>query len=87
MQLWTLKESYVKMTGEGIRIPLHTISFDVEAFQPMDKYLLGAREDTSKSCSSLYLPQDLYLACSLEYAGKMENTSIIYREVGWGLGC
>lgn len=29
LRLWTLKESYVKMTGEGICIPLAKISFDV----------------------------------------------------------
>lgn len=28
-QLWTLKESYVKMTGEGLRIPLQEVAFTV----------------------------------------------------------
>lgn len=27
LELWTLKESYLKMTGEGIRIPLHQVNF------------------------------------------------------------
>lgn len=29
-RLWTMKESYVKMTGEGIRFPLRQIGFDLE---------------------------------------------------------
>lgn len=29
-QLWTLKESYVKMTGEGLRIPLQEVEFKFE---------------------------------------------------------
>lgn len=27
-QLWTLKESYIKMTGEGMRIPLQEVAFE-----------------------------------------------------------
>lgn len=28
-RLWTLKESYIKMTGEGMRIPLNEVEFDI----------------------------------------------------------
>lgn len=28
-RLWTLKESYIKMTGEGMRIPLNEIEFEL----------------------------------------------------------
>lgn len=31
-QLWTLKESYIKMTGEGMRFPVKEASFMVQAF-------------------------------------------------------
>ena len=31
-QLWTLKESYIKMTGEGMRFPVKEASFVVQAF-------------------------------------------------------
>lgn len=29
-QLWTLKESYIKMTGEGMRVPLNEVEFKIE---------------------------------------------------------
>ena len=34
--LWTLKESYVKMTGQGIRMPLTQICFSLEDGQVLD---------------------------------------------------
>ncbi len=34
-QIWTLKESYVKMIGEGLRFPLQEISFCVKGKPPM----------------------------------------------------
>ncbi len=31
-QLWTLKESYIKMTGEGMRFPIRDASFSIQDF-------------------------------------------------------
>lgn len=33
-RLWTLKESYIKMTGEGMRIPLKEVSFVLSEEKP-----------------------------------------------------
>lgn len=33
LELWTLKESYLKMTGEGIRVPLNQVNFQFQSSQ------------------------------------------------------
>lgn len=40
LNLWTLKESYVKMTGDGLRIPFDTVCFDIPKFQRINQNIL-----------------------------------------------
>lgn len=37
LQLWTLKESYIKMTGEGMHFPMKEITFSLEEGEPQIK--------------------------------------------------
>lgn len=43
-ELWTLKESFIKMTGEGLRIPLNTVNFRLrESIEDGEVISEGAR--------------------------------------------
>jgi 4'-phosphopantetheinyl transferase len=35
-QIWTLKESYIKMTGEGLRFPLNKVNFELSPWFEAD---------------------------------------------------
>lgn len=45
-RLWTMKESYVKMTGEGIRFPLNRVEFVFgDGNHPVEVYRNGEKEE------------------------------------------
>lgn len=82
--LWTLKESYVKMTGEGIRMPLDQICFSLEGEpENVRKDSVGERRilyaenrvaaPWQKSSVSCLLPvPDHALALTLGWEGNMQ---------------
>lgn len=57
LQVWTLKESYVKMTGEGLRMSVDTIRFNMKSFQ---------KEDVTNCYTKMYQPDELFIALSIE---------------------
>jgi 4'-phosphopantetheinyl transferase len=65
LTLWTLKEAFVKATGEGLSRPLdsYSVSVDLASAQVLDA---GEREDTSRWCLRSLEPKRGYagaLAC------------------------
>lgn len=49
-QIWTLKESYIKMTGEGMYFPVEQIEFDVEKTDS-GECSIGSRILLSSACA------------------------------------
>ena len=66
IQLWTLKESFVKMTGEGLRNPVNTIVFDINQFKKCGELMIGKKLQEKSSTSCFCFWQDFVLALSLQ---------------------
>ena len=66
LNLWTLKESYVKMTGEGLRTPLSTICFDIPKFQKLNQDLLQWIQP-GRHHSYLYSQKNIIISLALQY--------------------
>ncbi len=76
LQLWTLKESAVKMTGEGLRTPLREVSFGLAGVER--ELLLGVRQ--VRGCRDgalhyLYAQEDVFAALT----ARCEETDAIPR--------
>ncbi len=82
LKLWTLKESYVKMTGEGLRHPLREVCFDVAD-------LKNQREGTvyrikgNDACSSsfLLLTENLWIALTVCSGKNAESVNFRWNPV------
>lgn len=79
LQMWTLKESYVKMTGEGLRMPINTISFEPEHFQKRKDILICKKEWGKNSSSYLYFPKELTIALTMQ-SNVLKEEQIIWKE-------
>lgn len=67
LKLWTLKESRVKMTGEGLRAVLPDVCFDVSGFQESEPGIF-IWEERGQYLSCLYTRADgLTMALTLQY--------------------
>lgn len=81
LTLWTLKESYVKMTGKGLRT-----SFDRVCFLPWDLQKAGEKEVkeikgfNSRCRHYVCTPEDLMLALTVQWEEEREP-DFLWREV------
>ncbi len=75
--LWTLKESYVKMTGDGMRIPFKTVAFDLSAFQKTGPDILQwGRPGQYQSC--LFTPGSITIALTLKHPGPLCASEVLW---------
>lgn len=70
LSLWTLKESYVKMTGNGMKTPFHTVCFDLFEFHPIVEGMLW-HADFGKHQSYLYTLPNITIALTLQFPGEL----------------
>ncbi len=68
LRLWTLKESYLKMTGEGLRAPLHQVEFEIRKEPGAGIWILPNEIISSKEGSfwQIKLKKDYILSVCLE---------------------
>lgn len=74
LQLWTLKESYVKMTGDGLRTPVNTVCFHLTDFQKSGDGHMRRSVTDEMSTSCLYLPGDITIALTIQGKIRDEDT-------------
>lgn len=75
LELWTLKESYVKMTGEGLRTPLRTVNFKLQ-----DEKSPKGIDDSNQYC--LYQKNGVTIALTVQ--GKdVSAESFVWREYSY----
>ncbi len=81
LQLWTLKESYVKMTGEGLRKKINEVNFALTDTQGIWKREVQAVMSSQKdSRHFLYSPGEFVLALTAEYPEGMGQAEFIWKE-------
>ena len=82
LTLWTLKESYVKMTGEGLRT-----SFDQVCFLPSDLQKIKEKEAkeikgfNENGRSYLYVAKDLILALTVQWGDGKRVPDFVWKEI------
>ena len=78
LDVWTLKESYVKMTGNGMGTPFQSVCFDLPAFRQTENSALKWTKD--KNCQfCLYTPGNSTIALSLQQAADSPAPRIVWK--------
>ena len=82
LSLWTLKESYVKMTGDGMRIPFQSVCFDITAFKETGQHVIEwIKPGQYQSC--LYTPGNITIAVTLQQKPDLLASNVLwYRYCG-----
>lgn len=82
LHLWTLKESYVKMTGEGLRTSFHQVCFSPRDLKRMKeegkKVIKGFHGDCRHY---LYCPGNLILALTVQWVEKEGEPDFLWKEL------
>ena len=77
LHLWTLKGSYVKMTGEGMRVPFDTVCFDMGGFRETEHGILQS-EKAGQHKSCLFVQKDTAMALALKDDSADKGTDVIW---------
>ncbi len=77
LHLWTLKESYVKMTGEGMRVPFDTVCFDMGGFRETEHGILQS-EKAGQHKACLFVQKDTAMALALKDDSADKGTDVIW---------
>jgi phosphopantetheinyl transferase len=86
LELWTLKESYVKLTGEGLREPFSQVCFPFLQTSETKKQCVReiAGEDTANR-HYLYAAGKLILAMSVRWEDAGRNPAFHWKEIAFPL--
>ena len=77
LNLWTLKESYVKMTGRGLRIAPKKVNFEVNGFDSVDENTFHHKRSEEIEC---YLHREADIVLALTLQKKNPETAV---QVSW----
>lgn len=81
LRLWTLKESYVKMTGEGLQKPFDRVCFATEGLQNV----MGTKEEEIRGFDGacrhyLRISENLILALTVQWKETKEEPDFMWRK-------
>lgn len=77
LHLWTLKESYVKMTGEGLRTPIKTVCFDIPQFYKINQNSMRW-VDSAKYESYLHIQGDIVMALTMQHVSTETDAKVVW---------
>ncbi len=81
LKLWTLKESYVKMTGEGLRKPLDEVCFRLENIKERKgTSVFEVKGEVPLALHYLYMPKEHSLALTVKWQDFPPEPDFAWRE-------
>lgn len=81
LKLWTLKESCVKMTGEGLQKPLNEVCFWPETMEETgENGVFRIKGNIPLATHYLYLPKELSLALTVKWTPLNAGPKFVWKE-------